>query len=173
MSLHKTLYHVISLETISIISHPFLKHFHHKNSIYKITTPSYEVKEEICRQSHATFSLRPNSSESEKAWSSYNLKKSEVGSAACFSGPQYTIPQLWYRSAQNAITQCFQICQCAMRNAAIADTSAMHNHGRGGEYEGAQGQSRILGLANQKSAAILLSRWKDASPLFCCCGEAV
>jgi hypothetical protein len=54
----------------------------------------------------------------------------EVGSAACFSGPQYTIPQLCYRSAQNAITQCFQICQCAMRNAAIADTSAMHNPSR-------------------------------------------
>ncbi len=58
--------------------------------------------------------------------------------------------QLCYRSAQNAITQCFKICQCAMRNAAIADTSATHNHVRGGEYEGAQGQSRILGLANQK-----------------------
>jgi hypothetical protein len=43
----------------------------------------------------------------------------EVGSAACFSGPQYTIPQLCYRSAQNAIPQCFQICQCAMRNAAL------------------------------------------------------
>ena len=50
-----------------------------------------------------------------------------MGSAACFSGPQYTIPQLCYRSAQYAITQCFQICQCAMRNAAIADTSATHN----------------------------------------------
>jgi hypothetical protein len=53
-----------------------------------------------------------------------------VGSAACFSGPQYTIPQLCFRSAQNAITQCFQICQCAMRNAAIADTSATHNHSK-------------------------------------------
>jgi hypothetical protein len=53
-----------------------------------------------------------------------------VGSAACFSGPQCTIPQLFYRSAQGAITQCFQICQCAMRNAAIADTSAMHNHSK-------------------------------------------
>jgi hypothetical protein len=53
-----------------------------------------------------------------------------VGSAACFSGPQYTIPQFCYRSAQSAITQCFQICQCACakRNAAIADTSATHNH---------------------------------------------
>jgi hypothetical protein len=57
-------------------------------------------------------------------------KNSEVGSAACFSGPQYTIPQLCFRSAQNAITQCFQICQCAMRNAAIADTSATHNHSK-------------------------------------------
>jgi hypothetical protein len=56
--------------------------------------------------------------------------KPEVGSAACFSGPQYTIPQLRYRSAQNAITQCFQICQCAVRNAAIADTSATHNHSK-------------------------------------------
>ncbi len=54
----------------------------------------------------------------------------EVGSAACFSGPQYTIPQPCCRSAQNAITQCFQICQCAMRNAAIADTSATHNHSK-------------------------------------------
>ncbi len=54
----------------------------------------------------------------------------EVGSAACFSGPQYTISQLCFRSAQNAITQCFQICQCAMRNAAIADTSATHNHSK-------------------------------------------
>ncbi len=54
-------------------------------------------------------------------------QKPEVGSAAGFSGPQYTIPQLCFRSAQNAITQCFQICQCAMRNAAIADTSATHN----------------------------------------------
>jgi hypothetical protein len=54
----------------------------------------------------------------------------EVGSAAYFSGPQYTIPQLCFRSAQNAITQCFQICQCAMRNAAIADTSATHNHSK-------------------------------------------
>jgi hypothetical protein len=54
----------------------------------------------------------------------------EVGSAACFSGPQYTIPQLCNRSAQSAITQCFQICQCAMRNAAIADTSTMHNHSK-------------------------------------------
>jgi hypothetical protein len=53
-----------------------------------------------------------------------------VGSAACFLGPQYTIPQLCYRSAQNAITQCFQIRQCAMRNAAIADTSATHNHSK-------------------------------------------
>jgi hypothetical protein len=51
----------------------------------------------------------------------------EVGSVACFCGPQYTIPQLCYRSAQNAITQCFQICQCAMRNAAIADTCATYN----------------------------------------------
>ncbi len=57
-------------------------------------------------------------------------KIAEVGSAACFSGPQYTIPQLCYHSAQSAITQCFQICQCAMRNAAIADTSAMHNHSK-------------------------------------------
>ncbi len=54
----------------------------------------------------------------------------EVGSAACFSGPQYTIPQLCYCSAQKAITQCFQICQCNMRSAAIADTSAMHNHSK-------------------------------------------
>jgi hypothetical protein len=54
----------------------------------------------------------------------------EVGSAACFSGPQCTIPQLFYRSAQGTITQCFQICQCAMPNAAIADTSAMHNHSK-------------------------------------------
>ncbi len=62
----------------------------------------------------------------------YNLfvKIAEVGSAACFSGQQYTIPQLCYRSAQSAITQYFQICQCAMRNAAIADTSAMHNHSK-------------------------------------------
>ncbi len=52
----------------------------------------------------------------------------EVGSEVYFSGPQYTIPQLCFRSAINAITQCFQICQCAMRNAAIADTSATHNH---------------------------------------------
>jgi hypothetical protein len=55
---------------------------------------------------------------------------SEVGSAAFFSGPQYTIPQLCYCSAQNAITQCFQICQYAMRNAAISDTSATHNHSK-------------------------------------------
>jgi len=53
-----------------------------------------------------------------------------VGSAACFSGPQYTIPQLCYRSAQNAITQCFQICQWCVRNAAIADTSATYNHSK-------------------------------------------
>jgi hypothetical protein len=51
-----------------------------------------------------------------------------VGGATCFSGPQYAIPQLCFRSAQNAITQVFQICQCAMRNSAIADTSATHNH---------------------------------------------
>ena len=57
-----------------------------------------------------------------------SVKRSEVGSAICFSGPQYAIPQLCFRSAQNAITQCFQIRQCAMRNAAIADTSATHNH---------------------------------------------
>jgi hypothetical protein len=31
--------------TKSIIFHPFLKHFHRNNSIYKITTPSYVVKE--------------------------------------------------------------------------------------------------------------------------------
>ncbi len=55
-------------------------------------------------------------------------QRPEVGSAACFSCPQYTIPQLCYCSAQNAITQCFQICQCAVLNAAIADTSATHNH---------------------------------------------
>jgi hypothetical protein len=53
-----------------------------------------------------------------------------VGSAAYFSGPQYTIPQPFYGSAQNAITQCFQICKCAVRNAAIADTSATHNHSK-------------------------------------------
>jgi hypothetical protein len=53
-----------------------------------------------------------------------------VGSAACFSGPQYTIPQLCSRNAQNAIPQCFQICQCAMRIAAIADTSATHNYSK-------------------------------------------
>jgi hypothetical protein len=58
------------------------------------------------------------------------LITAEVGSAACFSGPQYTIPQPIYRSAQNAITQCFQICKCAVRNAAIADTSATHNHSK-------------------------------------------
>ncbi len=52
----------------------------------------------------------------------------EVGSAICFSGPQYAIPQLCFRSAQNTITQVFQICQCALRNFAIADTSATHNH---------------------------------------------
>jgi hypothetical protein len=57
-------------------------------------------------------------------------KSTEVGSAAYFSGPQYTIQQLCYRSAQCAITQCFQICQYAMRNAAIADTSATHNHSK-------------------------------------------
>ncbi len=52
-----------------------------------------------------------------------------MGSAACFSGPQYTISQLCYLSLQNTIMQCFQICQCAMRNAAIADTSATGLHG--------------------------------------------
>ncbi len=35
--------------TKSIISHPFLNHFHRNNSIYKISTPSYRGKEEICR----------------------------------------------------------------------------------------------------------------------------
>ncbi len=35
--------------TKSIISHPFLNHFHRNNSIHKISTPSYRGKEEICR----------------------------------------------------------------------------------------------------------------------------
>jgi hypothetical protein len=59
--------------TKSIFTHPFLKHFHRKNSIYKITTPAYGVKEETADGCRETFSLRPNSSESEKAWSSFNL----------------------------------------------------------------------------------------------------
>ncbi len=41
--------------TISIISLPFLQHFHRSNSIYKITTPSYGVKEEICRRMPRNF----------------------------------------------------------------------------------------------------------------------
>ncbi len=47
-----------------------------------------------------------------------------MGSAACFSGPQYTIPQLCFCSAQNAIS-IFVSALCA-----IADTSATHNHGK-------------------------------------------
>ncbi len=39
----------------SQLSHPFLKHFHRNNSIYKITTPSYGVKEEICRRMPGNF----------------------------------------------------------------------------------------------------------------------
>jgi hypothetical protein len=58
------------------------------------------------------------------------FKLAEVGSAICFSGPQYAIPQLCFRSPQNAITQVFQIFQCAMRNSAIGDTSAPHNHSK-------------------------------------------
>ncbi len=77
-------------------------------------------KVQSCDANHKSYSL---------FWCYFKLK-AEVGSAACFSGPQYTIPQLCYRSAQSAITQCFQICQCAMRNAAIADISAMHNHSK-------------------------------------------
>ncbi len=42
--------------TKSIISHPFLKYFHRNNSIYKITSPSYGVKEEICRRMPQNFS---------------------------------------------------------------------------------------------------------------------
>jgi hypothetical protein len=46
--------------TKSIISHPFLKHFHGNNNIYKITTPSNGVKEEICRRmTRNLFSSNP------------------------------------------------------------------------------------------------------------------
>ncbi len=41
--------------TKSIISHPFLKSFHSNNSIYKITSPSYGVKEDICRRMPRNF----------------------------------------------------------------------------------------------------------------------
>ena len=41
--------------TKSIISHPFLNHFHRNNSIYKISTPSYRGKEEICRRMPCNF----------------------------------------------------------------------------------------------------------------------
>jgi hypothetical protein len=37
------------------IYHPFLKHFHRNNSIYKITIPSNGVKEEICRRMPRNF----------------------------------------------------------------------------------------------------------------------
>ncbi len=75
-----------------------------------------------------------------------------MGSAAFFSGPQYTIPQLCYRSAQNAITQCFQICQCAVRNAAIADTSATHNHSKE--------KIKLQNKKNQRSPSEQLGRLK-------------
>ncbi len=41
--------------TKSIISHLFLKHFHRNSSTYKIITPSYGVKEEICRRMPRNF----------------------------------------------------------------------------------------------------------------------
>ncbi len=41
--------------TKSIISHPFLNHFHRNNSIYKISTPSFRGKEEICRRMPDNF----------------------------------------------------------------------------------------------------------------------
>ncbi len=41
--------------TKSIISHPFLNHFHRNNSIYKISTPSNRGKEEICRRMPRNF----------------------------------------------------------------------------------------------------------------------
>jgi fructose 1,6-bisphosphatase len=56
--------------------------------------------------------------------------KAEVGSAICFSSPQYAIPQLCRRSAQNALAQVLQICHCVMRNSAIADISTTHNHSK-------------------------------------------
>ncbi len=39
--------------TKSIFTHPFLKHFHRKNSIYKIPTPASGVKEETAEQTAA------------------------------------------------------------------------------------------------------------------------
>jgi hypothetical protein len=50
--------------TKSIISHLFLKHFHLKNNIYKITSPSYGVKEETadrCRTTSAQFQRKRKS----------------------------------------------------------------------------------------------------------------
>ena len=35
--------------------HPFQEYFHRNNSIYKITSPSYGVKEEICRRMPRNF----------------------------------------------------------------------------------------------------------------------
>ncbi len=72
----------------------------------------------------------------------YNLP--EVGSAICFSGPQYAIPQFCFRSPQNAITQVFQIFQCAMRNSAIADSSATHNHSKEKEGNSCCGPTNCL-----------------------------
>jgi len=59
--------------TILIISHPFLNHFHRKTVSSKSPPPPREWRRKPADGCRATFSLRPNSSDSEKAWFSFNL----------------------------------------------------------------------------------------------------
>ncbi len=55
------------------LSYIFIKHFHRNNSIYKITTPSYRVKKEICRPMPRNFFSSTQFQRKRKAWSSFNL----------------------------------------------------------------------------------------------------
>ncbi len=57
-----------------IISHPFLKIFTAITVSTKSPPPPMEWRRKSADGCRTTFSLRPNSSESEKAWSSFNLK---------------------------------------------------------------------------------------------------
>ncbi len=71
--------------TKSIISYPFLKHFHRNNNIYKITTPSNGVKEKICRRMPRNlFSSNPIPAKAKKLGLLSMYKFSLYWSMECF-----------------------------------------------------------------------------------------
>jgi hypothetical protein len=66
----------------------FLKHFHRNNSIYQITTPSNSLQQSeggnLQTVAAQLFLFKPNSSESEKAWSSLlSIYKFSLGGEMC------------------------------------------------------------------------------------------